>query len=433
MVCPIFKVMARKRILFISLFVISIVGLAVVQYRYLRIGLNLARVQFSQKIAQAGTEITEGLYNRNQLTYLLANALEQDTSFFRTDPAQLTDASRYFLKDYLRERLVDHQIDREFSFSLMARDSSYYLRSAGMASQDSQEFSYPLELTGYLPDRLGKRMILQLEFQNLNTYFLSQLNGLTLPSLLFLAGIVMVVLWVLRTYYWQRRVITTTNEFINNLTHELRTPVFSISLAAKILNEKVGEKEREFTRNILSQTKKLSTHIDKVLELGTLEHRKTVIQREQVDFRPHLSRLCQEFGALCNLEGQAFSYEIEQGPFPLKASVFHLENAINNLLDNARKYGDASEIRLKAGRASGMMEVRISNGGPPIPRDTLEDIFKKYYRGPDDDRQKVRGYGLGLSYVRTVAEKHKGRVSMQSSSETGTEVEFIVPLEGNGA
>ena len=116
--------MARKRIFFISLFVVSVVGLAIIQYRYLRIGLNLARVQFSQKIAEAGAEIQGDFSGRNQLTFLLANALEQDTSFFRTDPAQLTDASRYFLKDYLRERLVDHQIDRDFSFSLMARDSN---------------------------------------------------------------------------------------------------------------------------------------------------------------------------------------------------------------------------------------------------------------------------------------------------------------------
>ncbi len=130
--------MARKRLFFISLFVVSVVGLAIVQYRYLRIGLNLARVQFSEKIAEAGAEIQQGLYGRNQLTFLLANALEQDTSFFRTDPAQLTDASRYFLKDYLRERLLDHEIERDFSFSLMARDSSYYLRSATVTPREEK-------------------------------------------------------------------------------------------------------------------------------------------------------------------------------------------------------------------------------------------------------------------------------------------------------
>lgn len=421
--------MARRRIFFITLFVVSIVGLAVVQYRYLKIGLRLARVQFSEQIAGAGSEITTDLQTRNQLTFLLANALEKDTSFFRTDPAQLTDASRYFLKDYLRERLVDHQIDREFGFELMARDSTYYLRSASAVAQEEHGFVYPLEITGYLPERLGTRMVLQLEFQNLNAYFLSQLNGLTLPSLMFLLGIIIVVLWVLRTYYWQRKVITTTNEFINNLTHELRTPVFSISLAAKILHEKATGKEREFTQSILNQTKKLSNHIDKVLELGTLEHGRTVIQKEHLDFRPALERLCEDFEKLCKLEGQHFRFDIKKEAFPLNASLFHLENAINNLLDNARKYGDESPISLTAYKEDSRLHINIHNGGIPIPGKALENIFKKYYRVSDGDRAKVRGYGLGLSYVKTVAERHKGKVSVQSDAENGTEVEFIVPLD----
>jgi len=422
-------IMARRRIFFITLFVVSIVGLAVVQYRYLKIGLRLARVQFSEQIAGAGSEITTDLQTRNQLTFLLANALEKDTSFFRTDPAQLTDASRYFLKDYLRERLVDHQIDREFGFELMARDSTYYLRSTTAVAQEEHGFVYPLEITGYLPERLGTRMVLQLEFQNLNAYFLSQLNGLTLPSLMFLLGIIIVVLWVLRTYYWQRKLITTTNEFINNLTHELRTPVFSISLAAKILHEKASGKEREFTQSILNQTKKLSKHIDKVLELGTLEHGRTVIQKEHLDFRPALERLCEDFEKLCELEGQLFRFDIQKEAFPLKASLFHLENAINNLLDNARKYGDGSLILLTAYKEGNRLHLRIHNGGVPIPGKALENIFKKYYRVSDGDRTKVRGYGLGLSYVKTVAERHKGKVSVRSDAENGTEVEFIVPLD----
>lgn len=424
--------MARKRIFFISLFVVSVVGLAIIQYRYLRIGLNLARVQFSQKIAEAGAEIRQDLYGRNQLTFLLANALEQDTSFFRTDPAQLTDASRYFLKDYLRERLVDHQIDRDFSFSLMARDSSYYLQSTAVIPEEEQGYTYPMELQGYLPERFGKRMVLQLEFRNLNRYFLSQLSGLTLPTLLFLVGIVAVVLWVLRTYYWQRKVITTTNEFINNLTHELRTPVFSISLAAKILNEKLAGSYREYTESILNQTKKLSTHIDKVLELGALEHTRTLIQKEELNFRPVLDRLCRDFLDRCQMEGQEFEYRLEEGPYPMRASVFHLENAVNNLLDNARKYGEDSEISLAAGVRGDLLEIKIRNGGTPIPPEALEELFKKYYRLPRGDRQKIRGYGLGLSYVRTIAERHQGKVSIRSNPKIGTVVEFVLPLLRHG-
>lgn len=425
--------MVRKRIFFITLFVISIIGLAIVQYRYLKIGLNLARVQFGQKIALVGADLQQDFYGRNQLTFLLANALEKDTSFFRTQPAELEDASRYFLQDYLRERLVDHQIDREFSFELMARDSSYYLRSALNPRQEEKDYLYPIELKGYLADRLGKRMVLQLEFRNLDGYFLSQLNGLTLPSLLFLLGILGVVLWVLKTYYWQRKVITTTNEFINNLTHELRTPVFSISLATKILDSKVGKGEKEFTGRILDETKKLTRHIDKVLELSALEHRRTVVEKKPLDFRPFLDQLCTDFKALCQMENQSFTYQLDPGPYQMTASVFHLENAVNNLLDNARKYGADAPIGLSAVKRGNHLEIQVHNGGSPIPEDALNEIFKKYYRLPAGDRQKVRGYGLGLSYVRAVAAMHGGKVSVRSSTLEGTVFRFIVPLESNGS
>lgn len=425
--------MARKRIFFITLFVISIIGLAIIQYRYLKIGLSLARVQFSQKIAQVGADVQQDLYGRNQLTFLLANALEKDTSFFRTEPAVLEDASRYFLEDYLRERLVDHEIDRPFGFALKARDSSFYLRSAEKPREAEKDFRYPVEIKGYLAERLGRRVVLQLEFQNLDGYFLSQLNGLTLPSLLFLLGILAVVLWVLRTYYWQRKVITTTNAFINNLTHELRTPVFSISLATKILDAKVGEDQREFTGRILKETKKLTHHIDKVLELGALEHKQTVLALERLDFRPSLEEICRDFKELCQLEGQSFSYDLSPGPYRIKASLFHLENAVNNLLDNARKYGGDTLITLRAAPRERLLEIRVQNGGRPIPEEALGEVFKKYYRIPEGDLQGIRGYGLGLSYVRTVAEKHRGSVSVSSNAAQGTVFTFVVPLITDGS
>ena len=428
----IFRFILRQRILFIALFVVSIAGLAVVQYQYLRIGLNLARIQFSQHIADAGADIRAGLYGRTQLTYLLESALERDSTRFNTGLDHMTDASRHYLEDFLREKLIDNEIDADFSFSLMTRDSTFYLSSAQGLQRPAEGMIYPLELEGYLPSQLGQRLILQLQFADLTTYFLLQLNGLTLPSLLFLAGILVAVLWVLRTYYWQQRTLTTTHEFINNLTHELRTPVFSISLAAKILKEKVKQAEKPLTESILQQTARISDHIDKVLELGGMERSSATISLEEVDFRPALESVCSQFEALCTLEGTHFSFVLEEGPMPLMASVFHLENAVNNLLDNARKYGRGTPVRLEARRAGRQLEIEVSDQGPGIAPREHKKIFKKYYRIPDGDRQGVRGYGLGLSYVKTVAERHRGKIQIRSGAGTGTSISLVLPLWNHG-
>lgn len=414
--------------MFIAFFIVSIVGLAIVQYQYLRIGLNLARVQFGQHIAKAGEDIKEGLYSRTQLTYLLEGALEKDSTRFNTGLDHMTLASRYYLEDFLREKLIDNQIDADFRFSLMARDSSFYLSSSAADRSAVSELTYPLELDGYLPAQLGQRVILQLQFIHLTGYFLQQLNGLTLPSVLFLVGILVAVLWVLRTFYWQQRILTTTHEFINNLTHELRTPVFSISLAAKILRERVAEKEQGLTENILQQTGRISTHIDKVLELGALERAKSVIIMEQTDFRPYLLSVCQQFEQLCALEGIPFHYKLDSGAFPLQVSVFHMENVLNNLLDNARKYSQGSEIKLHAVLGEKDLEIVVQDNGPGIPESEREKIFRKYYRIHRGNRQDVRGYGLGLSYVKTVMERHKGQILVTSDTKLGTSFTLKLPL-----
>ncbi len=421
----------NRKVVFIALFVISIGGLAFVQYRYLRIGLNLARLEFGQQISLAAGDIRNGLYGNNQLTYLLGSVLEGDSTRFNTGMDHMRDASRHFMEDFLREKLIDNEIDAEFTFELMTRDSSYYLSSALNGRLPARRFSYPIELDGYLPARVGQRLILQLQFADLTTYFLLQLNGLTLPSLLFMAGILFAVLWVLRTYYWQQRTITTTHEFINNLTHELRTPVFSISLAAKILREKVPEGEKALADTILQQSARVSGHIDQVLELGNLERASASIPIEETDLAPSLEQVCQQFAALCQLEGIEFSYQLPGGGLPLRGSLFHLENAVNNLLDNARKYGKGSPIRLEAGTSNDKLIITVRDQGPGIPREEQQRIFKKYYRIPEGDRQDVRGYGLGLSYVKTVVDRHRGNIRVDSKPGRGTEITMELPLIGS--
>lgn len=398
------------------------------QYQYLKIGLNLAKIQFNSKLAEASKEIILGLNTKNQLTYLVGSALIEDTEYFKMSIDSVQDASRYFLNDYITEKLVNIGIDTDFSYTLQTRDSSYYLQSPKRFDDNVVVNSYPIELIGYLPQVLEKRIVLELQFKNLNNYFLSKLNGLTLPSILFILGICLAVIWVLKTYYWQRNVITTTNEFINNLTHELKTPVFSIGLATKILEESALKQQKPILSLIRQQVKKLTLHIDKVLELGELESNNNVLKLDKIDFRPCLLKLCKEFEALIEIENVKFLYTVEQESFVINTEVFHLENTINNLLDNAKKYSSEPVIKLEAYKLKKKLIIKISDNGKGISKEEKERIFLKYYRITEKDVQPVKGYGLGLSYVKKVIEKHKGKVVIESEKGKGTKVSLIIPL-----
>jgi two-component system phosphate regulon sensor histidine kinase PhoR len=408
------------------------VGLAIVQYKYLEVGLNLARVQFNRNISKASEAIRSDLRTSNQLTFLVGNALQRDSTYFRLGMDSIQDASRHFLNDFITEKLVNNGIDTDFTYELYSRDTAYYLQSPLRFDPEDRIADFPIVLQGYLPELLDNRLILELKFRDLNTYFLFQLNGLTLPSLLFLTGIVAVVIWVLRTYYWQRHLIIHTNEFINNLTHELKTPVFSIGLASKILDENASKEQKPVVGIIRQQVSSLSRHIDRVLDLASLEAKRKVFDLAVVDFRPFLLKLCEDFSTLVSMEDVIFTYEVEPGEYWIKAEVFHLGNAINNILDNAKKYSDKPVIHLKCCLLNNKMSLQIRDNGKGIDEKDRARIFEKYYRVTEGDLHKVKGYGLGLSYVKKVLDAMKGDISVKSQRNKGTLITIQIPLKRVG-
>lgn len=407
-------------------------GLAIVQYQYLEIGLNLARVQFNRNIGKASDAIRADLSSGNQLTFLIGKALQRDSTYFKLGIDSVQDASRYFLNDFITEKLATNGIDTDFTYDLYSRDTTFYLQSPMKFEQEDKIAAFPIVLQGYLPELLNNRLILELKFRDLNSYFLFQLNGLTLPSLLFLVGIVSAIIWVLRTYYWQRNLITHTNEFINNFTHELKTPVFSIGLASKLLDDNATAAQKPVLNIIRQQVASLSNHIDRVLDLASLEARRKVFNFELIDFKPYLKNLCEDFQTLVSMEEVAFSYNLEPGEYWIETEVFHLENAINNLLDNGKKYADDPVVQLKAGVKKSKLWVEIRDNGRGIDEIDQKRIFQKHYRVSQGDLHNVKGYGLGLSYVKKVIESMKGKITVESRKGEGTRITLEIPIRHAG-
>ncbi|MGM1055034.1 MAG: sensor histidine kinase [Bacteroidota bacterium] len=128
------------------------------------------------------------------------------------------------------------------------------------------------------------------------------------------------------------------------------------------------------------------------------------------------------------MEDIKFSCELQDGKYPVKAEVSHLENAINNLLDNAKKYSDNPEISLKASLQNKKLVISIKDNGIGISAKEKDRIFKKFYRVPNGNLHKVKGYGLGLSYVKEIVKKHRGTISIESEQNKGTTVSIHIPL-----
>ncbi|MEN8125183.1 MAG: ATP-binding protein [Bacteroidota bacterium] len=417
---------------YIIIFVISIIGLIIVQYQYLRVGLNLAKVQFNQKMGFAVNEIKDGLQQPNELTFLVGKAITSDDSFFKLSLDSVQDASSYFLNDFLKDKLLRQGIKTDFTYTLFTKDTLNYLKSPISFNDDDALLRYPIALEGYLPNLVDKRLTLELQFKNLNKYFLSQLNGLTIPSILFLIAITFIIIWVLRSFYWQKQLITITNEFINNLTHELKTPVFSIGVASKILQEKANHENKELVDLIRSQVEKLKIQIDKVLELASIEGKKDFIKKNIIDFKPAIINLVEEFEQIAKLENINFVSEVKGEQYILNCEPYHLESAILSLLENAKKYSKGNiKIIFLVYKTNDKLIISVKDNGIGISEDNKKKIFKKYYRISSGDIHDVKGYGLGLNYVKRIVKLHKGKIIVKSSVGHGSEFIISLPLINN--
>jgi two-component system phosphate regulon sensor histidine kinase PhoR len=339
------------------------------------------------------------------------------------------DAASYFMNDFIKDKLLQQGINTDFTYTLNARDSTEYLASPTSYSKDEILLKYPIVLDGYLQRLINKDPILELQFKNLNKYFLFQLNGLIIPGLLFILAIVFVIIWVLKSFYGQKKLITSTNEFINNLTHELKTPVFSIGLASKILQERSSNENLELVKLIRTQVDKLKNQIEKVLELASLEEKKNFIEKKVIDFKPIILSLSKDFEKLVTLENIDFSSEINNDNYILNCDAYLLESAVNSLLENAKKYTKENvKIKLLVYKENKKLFISVKDNGIGISEEDTKRIFDKYYRVSSGDIHKVKGYGIGLNYVKRIMKLHKGKIIVNSTLGKGSEFIISLPL-----
>ncbi|MEZ4776338.1 MAG: HAMP domain-containing sensor histidine kinase [Bacteroidia bacterium] len=406
----------------------SLVGLGIFQYRLLRISLSLAEIRFDEKMATTLHVLEQDLVTENSLTYLLNSAIAADTTYFTLSVDSLRDAATYFLGDYLRYYLDINGIKADFEYQLTDANNRVFLRSTGYKSND-QRFTYKTAIDGYLSAFSHNHYFLHIQITQPSLYLLRQLNVLTIPSFIFLILIIVSSAWLIRNLYWQGNINSVTHDFINNLTHELKTPVFSIGLATKLLESKTNDGDLlKLVGMIRKDNEKLKTHIDKVLSLAFLENNQQVIQLQKTDMQPLMEEFAQTWKTKTEMSGGVFISKIETQNQWIMADESHFINALDNIMDNATKYSrSAPEISFEVRNEKHKLVISISDKGIGMDEKVIGQIFDKFYRVPEKENlHQVKGFGLGLSYVKHVIRAHKGTIDVQSQPGKGTTITVAV-------
>lgn len=410
----------------LGLFLVAIVGLSVIQFRYARIGLYVAKIQFQDHLSESFRNIQLDLMPENELTFLMLLAITEDTTYLTLPMDSIQDAATHFLHSFLKDRLLGAGIQAKFGYTLSIGKEGPTLFRYMPYGEDPDAVTHSLYLTGFLENRLGDRVKIQFFFHDIGSYLFQKLNGIVIPSILFMLLIILFSIWFFRRTYYQNKIITTTNEFINNLTHELKTPVFSIGIATKLLRDSAEFKEHPALAHIEQQNNRLKEHIEKVMGLAEMEQKGYVMKLSKVDFAPILSELVAEYQLKAKVEEFSFEATHPEEVW-IKADVDNFRNALVNLIENAIKYGGKDLIHLVVTLQEEEYHFRVEDQGPGIPKSFQQDIFKKYYRIMHDQESYKKGYGLGLHYVKQVVKFHKGKILLESTPGKGTAFVLILP------
>ena len=251
---------------------------------------------------------------------------------------------------------------------------------------------------------------------------------------LFLFSTTAFAFWlVFRSLRQQQRLTQLKNEFISNVTHELKTPITTVGVAVEALSSfnalEDPEKTAEYLDISRQELNRLNILVDRVLKMSLFERKEPDLKLETLDLEKMLRDILNSMKLQFEKVSARVELHISDTDFLLKADRIHLTSVIYNLIDNAMKYSqDKPEIDITLSRHSGnQIKLTVQDKGMGISREFKDKIFEKFFRIPTGDHHNIKGYGLGLSYVASVVEKHKGSISVESQEGEGSCFTILLP------
>jgi len=407
----------RQGFLAISTFVALIV-LMFIQVNWL---FNAARFEeqiFNQTVANALIEAREEIGNRVPVCNNMKN-------YLCGQPCQAMAKKKTVaeIDSIIYSKLKKYHIELGYEFEIT--DSAY-------VQKDSKLFGskcYLQSLNGLL-EKDGIQI--KLEFPARKQFLLAQMKGSFLLAIFSVLFVMVSFIVTFRMFKRERQTVRQTSDFINNMVHEFQTPLSNIRLAASLIRKKEAvlndEKVVEYTSVILKENQKLENHVANILKVSCRGENDCTL--EQVDIHHIISETGNEFKTRLDALSGKIDYNLDAKYHTLKIAPDHLVLIFSNLIDNAVKYSSlAPQITISTVNRKNTIEITVKDNGIGIDTKDLPMIFDKYYRVSTGNVHNVKGFGLGLTYVKKLIEQYKGKIEVLSSKNSGTLFTITLPLE----
>ncbi|MBL7963097.1 MAG: HAMP domain-containing histidine kinase [Flavobacteriales bacterium] len=389
--------------------------------------------QFNDRVTIALTDVTEQLLSINKDPSDLFDAVKQERPNYFAVAINDT-VHPYLLEALLRKEFLRHSIQDDFEYGVYDcfTDSIVYGNYVSLDSLDGDSIPH---------SRLLK---LDKDGHYFGVYFPNRESTLWVPepastvTWLYPAVVVLIVFLFFAYSVWvivrQKRLSAMKNDFIGNMTHELKTPISTIALSSEVLGDPaiVNEPQRlaNYARIIRTETERLRTQVERVLQLATLEKDHLELKREPVDLHARARDVSDSFTLTLQERGGQLTLDLQASMPVVTGDPVHLTNVLFNLVDNAIKYSeDAPQVRLATRNTTHDLVIEVSDKGIGIKPGDLRHIFERFYRVHTGNVHNVKGFGLGLHYVRQIVRAHGGEITVRSTHGQGSTFTVSIPTD----
>lgn len=337
------------------------------------------------------------------------------------------------LNTYLKTELMNNGLNLPYVFYVINKDGNIVYQSGEIQRQviASDVATQPL----FPNDPPSRQSYLRVYFPTKQTYITSQIRFMV-PSFLFSFILLVTFTFTLYIIFRQKKLSEMKNDFINNMTHELKTPVSTISLASQMLKDTDITKSPDVFKHISGvindETKRLSFLVEKVLQMSLFEKQRATLKLKEMDANDLVAGIANTFVLKVEKYGGTLDVDLRAEESSIYADEMHITNVLFNLMDNAVKYR-RQEVPLKliarTWNENGKLLVSVEDNGIGIKKEHLKKVFDRFYRIPTGNVHDVKGFGLGLAYVRKMVEDHHGTIRAESGSgNVGTKFIITLPL-----
>ncbi|MDE6120737.1 MAG: HAMP domain-containing histidine kinase [Muribaculaceae bacterium] len=338
---------------------------------------------------------------------------------------------------YLRQELDTLGLTVPFEFALANHNGTLLYKSYGFQASNSDRDNMFVQVL-FPNDATHGHSYLKVYFPTKADYIFSSVSFMV-PAFAFTLILLIIFVYTIIVAFRQKKLTEMKNDFINNMTHEFKTPISSISLAAQMLNDPAIRKSptmlQQISTVITDETKRLRFQVEKVLQMSMFDRQRATLRLDEVDANTVIFNIVNTFKLKVEKYGGTIEANLDAMDAIVTVDEMHFTNVIFNLLDNAVKYrSEERPLKLKVGSRDineDTLEITIADNGIGIRRDDLKKIFDKFYRVSTGNRHDVKGFGLGLAYVRKMVTELNGDIRVESEVNVGTKFIIILPLSKN--